>query len=187
MASVFLRYCEVFRYFESFYLVKWPKNLKFYSSNARVYAISGFAIAGVHCTQFTKIKTLLSIDTACIIWSILKLSYTSWCPRPYQCNGNPYLTWFVYLASDAGTSSISIPGRPLSVSAAYTGRVAIAYQTGQAFQRRSSGLTTKQHFSIPVCFLWEKSIICLEGKSMTPQIWGYCYLSFLPATPLSQS
>ena len=50
MASVFLRYYEVFRYFESFYLVKWPKNSKFYSSNARVYAISGFAIAGVHCT-----------------------------------------------------------------------------------------------------------------------------------------
>ena len=39
------------------------------------------------------------------------------------------------MESFEGVSAIQVPGRPLSVSAAYTGRVAIAYQTGKAFQR----------------------------------------------------
>ena len=34
-----------------------------------------------------------------------------------------------------GTSAIQVPGRPLSVSAAYTGRIAIAYQSGQFYQK----------------------------------------------------
>ena len=47
-----------------------------------------------------------------------------------------------------------------------------------------TGLATNSFF----LFLFrENSLICLEGKSMTP-LWGKQYsLSFLPATPLSPS
>ena len=39
------------------------------------------------------------------------------------------------MESSDGTSAIQIPGRPLSVSAAYTGRIAIAYQSGHSYQK----------------------------------------------------
>ena len=40
------------------------------------------------------------------------------------------------MESADGKSAIEVPGRPVSVSAAYTGRVAVAYQTGTSFQRK---------------------------------------------------
>lgn len=39
------------------------------------------------------------------------------------------------MESASGESAIEIPGTPVSVSAAYSGRLACAYQTGQSFQR----------------------------------------------------
>ena len=39
------------------------------------------------------------------------------------------------MESADGDSSIKVPGRPLSVSAAYTGRIAIAYQSGQFYEK----------------------------------------------------
>ena len=39
------------------------------------------------------------------------------------------------MESASGESMIEIPGTPVSVSAAYSGRIACAYQTGQSFQR----------------------------------------------------
>ena len=40
------------------------------------------------------------------------------------------------MESADGKSAIEVPGRPVSVSGAYTGRVAVAYQTGTSFQRK---------------------------------------------------
>ena len=40
------------------------------------------------------------------------------------------------MESEDGKSSIEVPGRPVSVSAAYTGRVAIAYQAGASFHKK---------------------------------------------------
>ena len=42
-------------------------------------------------------------------------------------------------------------GRPLSVSAAYTGRVAIAYQTGQAFHRSTGSSSDPSQRYINLC------------------------------------
>ena len=42
-----------------------------------------------------------------------------------------------------GVSAIQVPGRPLSVSAAYTGRIAIAYQSGQFYEKSTKGVDTK--------------------------------------------
>jgi hypothetical protein len=42
------------------------------------------------------------------------------------------------MESADGKSAIEVPGRPVSVSAAYTGRVAVAYQTGTSFQRKGT-------------------------------------------------
>ena len=39
------------------------------------------------------------------------------------------------MESTSGESIIEVPGTPVSVSAAYSGRIACAYQTGQSFQR----------------------------------------------------
>lgn len=39
------------------------------------------------------------------------------------------------MESASGVSEIEVPGTPVSVSAAYSGRIACAYQTGQSFQR----------------------------------------------------
>ena len=40
------------------------------------------------------------------------------------------------MESADGNSSIEVPGMPVSVSAAYTGRVAIAYQAGASFHKK---------------------------------------------------
>ena len=40
------------------------------------------------------------------------------------------------MESADGSSAIEVPGRPVSVSAAYTGRVAVAYQTGTSFHKK---------------------------------------------------
>ncbi len=37
------------------------------------------------------------------------------------------------MESADGDSSISVPGRPVSVSAAYTGRLAVAYQVDSSY------------------------------------------------------
>ena len=40
------------------------------------------------------------------------------------------------MESESGSSSIVIPGFPVSVSAAYSGRIAVAYRAGGTFQKR---------------------------------------------------
>ena len=57
-----------------------------------------------------------------------------------RCNGisadNDQFEWEEWRMESAdGTSTIQVPGRPLSVSAAYTGRIAIAYQSGHSYER----------------------------------------------------
>ena len=47
------------------------------------------------------------------------------------------------MESSEGVSAIQVPGRPLSVSAAYTGRIAIAYQSGQFYEKSTKGVDTK--------------------------------------------
>ena len=50
--------------------------------------------------------------------------------------GQPQFEWEEWkMASSDGNSAIEVPGRPVSVSAAYTGRVAVAYQTGTSFHK----------------------------------------------------
>lgn len=52
-------------------------------------------------------------------------------------NVTPHFEWEEWkMASTDGNSAIEVPGRPVSVSAAYTGRVAIAYQTGTSFHKQ---------------------------------------------------
>ena len=41
------------------------------------------------------------------------------------------------MESSDGKSAIEVPGQPVSVSAAFTGRVAIAYQSGTSFQKKN--------------------------------------------------
>ncbi|XP_046448229.1 dmX-like protein 2 isoform X2 [Daphnia pulex] len=46
-----------------------------------------------------------------------------------------YLRWEEWqMISKEGTSLLSIPGRPLSVSVAYSGRIAVAYKNGRSFK-----------------------------------------------------
>jgi hypothetical protein len=40
------------------------------------------------------------------------------------------------METEHGSSAIQVPGTPLSVSAAYTGRIAVAYRSGQSFSRK---------------------------------------------------
>ena len=55
---------------------------------------------------------------------------------PYE-SSTPHFEWEEWkMASNDGNSAIEVPGRPVSVSAAYTGRVAIAYQTGTSFHKQ---------------------------------------------------
>ena len=50
-------------------------------------------------------------------------------------NNTPKFEWEEWnMESANGQSAIEVPGRPVSVSAAFTGRVAIAYQSGTSFQ-----------------------------------------------------
>ena len=52
-------------------------------------------------------------------------------------DNSPHFEWEEWkMASSDGNSAIEVPGRPVSVSAAYTGRVAIAYQTGTSFHKQ---------------------------------------------------
>ena len=47
-------------------------------------------------------------------------------------DGSNLFAWEEWKMESAnGDSSISVPGRPVSVSAAYTGRLAVAYQVGR--------------------------------------------------------
>ena len=41
------------------------------------------------------------------------------------------------METEHGSSAIQVPGCPLSVSAAYTGRIAVAYRSGQSFSRKN--------------------------------------------------
>ena len=53
-------------------------------------------------------------------------------------NNTPKFEWEEWnMESANGQSAIEVPGRPVSVSAAFTGRVAIAYQSGTSFQKKS--------------------------------------------------
>ena len=40
------------------------------------------------------------------------------------------------MESTDGESEITVPGRPVSVAAAYSGRIACAYQTGETYSRK---------------------------------------------------
>jgi hypothetical protein len=59
------------------------------------------------------------------------------------------------MESADGTSSIQIPGRPLSVSAAYTGRIAIAYQSGKFYEKspgnRGTSKTDEKSMYVNLC------------------------------------
>jgi len=59
------------------------------------------------------------------------------------------------MESSDGTSSIQVPGRPLSVSAAYTGRIAIAYQSGKFYEKspgnRENSKTDEKSMYVNLC------------------------------------
>ena len=65
-------------------------------------------------------------------------------------NDTPKFEWEEWCMESAdGISAIEVPGRPVSVSAAFTGRVAIAYQSGTSFQKKHDS----SHDSRYVCSL----------------------------------
>ena len=57
------------------------------------------------------------------------------------------------MESADGESFIKVPGRPLSVSAAYTGRIAIAYQSGQFYEKspKSETLSDTKSMYVNLC------------------------------------
>lgn len=52
------------------------------------------------------------------------------------------------MESDEGKSAIEVPGLPLNVSAAYTGRIAIAYQSGKSFTRQNTADPTLRYVNL---------------------------------------
>lgn len=52
------------------------------------------------------------------------------------------------MESADGESAITVPGKPVSVSAAYTGRVAVAYQSGTSFQKKSSDKNDSRYVNL---------------------------------------
>ena len=60
-----------------------------------------------------------------------------WTVADTSCGPQPSFEWQEWkMETDMVSSAIEVPGHPVSVSAAYTGRIAVAYRSGESFTRK---------------------------------------------------
>ena len=96
----------------------------------------------VHCVPAAGHLSSSSIYPACLAPYLLTTACSDntvrfWCAT--QPSRGVDFEWFEWKmeGSDDGESRIQVPGAPVSVSAAYSGRLAVAYKAGHAFHRKS--------------------------------------------------
>ena len=102
----------------------------------------------VHCVPAAGHLSSSSIYPACLAPYILVTACSDNTVR-FWCNtGSPDYSWEEW-TMEAGSrdSSIAVPGTPVSVSAAYSGRMAVAYRAGHSFHRKTSVTVTDPNAS----------------------------------------
>ncbi|XP_039758479.1 dmX-like protein 2 isoform X1 [Pararge aegeria] len=103
----------------------------------------------IHATPAAGHLSSASIYPACLAPYILATACSDSTLRFWKCNvtkkDNDLLdyTWKEWeMMNKDQESTIDIPGQPLHISAAYSGRIACAYKCGRSFTRPKAGLTT---------------------------------------------
>merc|ERR1719209_572245 len=96
----------------------------------------------VHCVPAAGHLSSSSIYPACLAPYLLTTACSDntvrfWCAT--QPSRGADFEWFEWKmeGSDDGESRIQVPGTPVSVSAAYSGRLAVAYRAGHSFHRKT--------------------------------------------------
>ena len=99
----------------------------------------------VHCVPAAGHLSSSSIYPACLAPYILVTACSDnkvrfWCNLgPAPGPGQAAYSWQEWeMEAGSRDSSITVPGTPVSVSAAYSGRIAVAYRAGHSFHRKSS-------------------------------------------------
>ena len=101
----------------------------------------------IHCVPAAGHLSSSSIYPACLAPYLLTTACSDntvrfWCAS--QASRGADFEWFEWKmeGSEDGESRIQVPGTPVSVSAAYSGRLAVAYRAGHTFQRKSEAADT---------------------------------------------
>merc|ERR1719193_3051495 len=96
----------------------------------------------IHCVPAAGHLSSSSIYPACLAPYLLTTACSDntvrfWCAS--QASRGADFEWFEWKmeGSDDGESRIQVPGAPVSVSAAYSGRLAVAYRAGHSFHRKT--------------------------------------------------
>ena len=92
----------------------------------------------IHCVPAAGHLSSSSIYPACLAPYILVTACSDNKVRFWKNGGSPGFNWSEWEMEGCGTdSAITVPGTPVSVSAAYSGRIAVAYRAGHSFHRKS--------------------------------------------------
>ena len=94
----------------------------------------------IHCVPAAGHLSSSSIYPACLAPYILVTACSDNKVRFWCNSGSPGNFAWAEWQMEAGSrdSSITVPGTPVSVSAAYSGRIAVAYRAGHSFHRKST-------------------------------------------------
>ena len=99
----------------------------------------------VHCVPAAGHLSSSSIYPACLAPYLLVTACSDntvrfWCASPTSSSPTPDFLWQEWkMEGGEGSSTIQLPGPPVSVSAAYSGRMAVAYRAGHTFHRKTEG------------------------------------------------
>ncbi|XP_072938045.1 dmX-like protein 2 isoform X3 [Epargyreus clarus] len=106
----------------------------------------------IHATPAAGHLSSASIYPACLAPYILATACSDSTLRFWKCNvakkdnGEFEYTWKEWeMMNKDQESTIDIPGQPLHISAAYSGRIACAYKCGRSFTRPKGGSTTNNN------------------------------------------
>ena len=101
----------------------------------------------VHCVPAAGHLSSSSIYPACLAPYLLVMACSDnrlrfWCCGQAERGGDFSWAEWTMEGGGEGSSCIEVPGTPVSVSAAYSGRIAVAYRAGHTFQRKTEGPTS---------------------------------------------
>ena len=114
----------------------------------------GVGVEVVHCVPAAGHLSSSSIYPACLAPYLLVTAGSDntvrfWCAA--QAGRGAEFTWREWrMEGGEGESAIVVPGVPVSVSAAYSGRIAVAYRASSAYQRKTTGSAGGSYVNLAV-------------------------------------
>ena len=91
----------------------------------------------VHCVPAAGHLSSSSIYPACLAPYLLVTACSDHSVRFWRVGAELQWEEWQMEGGEGGDSAIHLPGSPVSVAAAYSGRIAVAYRAGHTFQRKS--------------------------------------------------